>query len=225
MNRLPLWLWLFVLSASICVGQDAEEKGFQTEEPRAAEIKFLRAVKTAEDDYKNELSVLQGRLKTRIAEIRESYVKTLAALLKKTTQDGNLDEAIRIRDRMQGVSDIESTIPKTEEELAAAKKRIQDLESAVAEFEAKTRKIDRKSLNAVVGTWRWFSGDDIVIGNSGKVISSNGMQGTVQRKDDSPGTFVFFWQGSVDTLLLSQSGNLLEGKDNRGGRVWAVKLK
>ena len=70
------------------------------------------------------------------------------------------------------------------------------------------------------------SGSDIVVGATGKVITSDGNSGTAQAKDDSPGTFVFTWpSGSVDTLILSQEGNFLDGRSNGGVRVWAVKLK
>ena len=225
MYRPSILLCLLLMPASVCLGQDADEKAFQTEELRAAENRFLEEVNDVQEEYKKELSAWKMRINARISEIRESYVKKLMNLLKKTTQDGSLDEAIRIRDRMKAVSEMGTAIPNTEDELAAAKKRIRELEGAVNTFESKIKKTDRRSKNALVGTWRWFSGSDVVVSETGKLITSDGNYGTIQPKDDTPGTFVFFWTGTVDTLTLSKEGNLLEGKSNDNTRVWAVKLK
>lgn len=225
MYRPSILLCLLLMPVSVCLGQDADEKAFQTEELRAAENRFLEEVNDVQEEYKKELSALKMRINARISEIRESYVKKLMNLLKKTTQDGSLDEAIRIRDRMKAVSEMGTAIPNTEDELAAAKKRIRELEGAVNTFESKIKKTDRRSKNALVGTWRWFSGSDVVVSETGKLITSDGNYGTIQPKDDMPGTFVFFWTGTVDTLTLSKEGNLLEGKSNDNTRVWAVKLK
>jgi hypothetical protein len=210
----------------MCLSQDADEKAFQTEELRAAENRFLEEVNDVQGEYKKELSALKLRINTRISEVRESYVKKLTNLLKKTTQDGNLDESIRIRDRIKAVSEIETAIPNTEDELAAAEKTIKELSGEVAALESRTKKIDRRSKNALVGTWRWYSGYNVIVAETGKVVLVDGNNyGTVQPKDDAPGSFVVFWTSTVDTLTLSKEGNLLEGKSSDGSRVWAVKLK
>lgn len=226
MSRPPFVVLALLILASSSVGQEADGNTFQTEEPRTAESRFESEIEKARGEYAKELSALKEKLNSKVSDIRDSYVKTLADLLKKTTQNGDLDEAIRIRDRMKVVAGLEVSIPNAEQELVAAKNRIQELESTIAKYEAKYRKIGRKSISALVGTWRWFSGSDIVVGATGKVITSDGNSGTAQAKDDSPGTFVFTWpSGSVDTLILSQEGNFLDGRSNGGVRVWAVKLK
>jgi hypothetical protein len=210
----------------MCLSQDADEKTFQTEEFRTAENRFLEEVNDVQGEYKKELSALKLRINTRISEVRESYVKKLTILLKKTTQDGNLDEAIRTRDRIKAVSEMGTAIPNTEDELAAAEKTIRELSGEVAALESRTKKIDRRSKNALVGTWRWYSGVNVIVAETGKIVLADGTNyGAIQQKDDKPGTFVVFWTNTVDTLTLSIEGNLLEGKSNDGSRVWAVKLK
>ena len=75
----------------------------------------------------------------------------------------------------------------------------------------------------VAGTWRWFNGQTVHIGD-GVCHASGGNKGIWKCKDPD-GVIEIRWKkgGWIDTLRLSSDGKKLEGSNQTGNPVWGKR--
>lgn len=85
-----------------------------------------------------------------------------------------------------------------------------------------------KTLDPIVGTWRWFNNMIVVVSADGRSTSPRGVgQWEFVRRDTVERQYIFtspnlVW---VDTLILSRDGNKLSGKNQKGISVSAERVK
>ena len=80
----------------------------------------------------------------------------------------------------------------------------------------------------IQGRWHYFNDHVLTISSGGNMTSNKGATGNwvflknpeVERK------YRMQWEGNplVDTMTLSRDGKKLEGKNNKGSRVWATRV-
>jgi hypothetical protein len=77
--------------------------------------------------------------------------------------------------------------------------------------------------SGIVGRWHWFTGNTAEFHPNGKVP---GTGNSWQCVDPKAGVVRIVWNNGkwVDTLNLSADGKRLEGKNQRGDRVWGKRL-
>ena len=75
-----------------------------------------------------------------------------------------------------------------------------------------------------MGTWAWFNQGVVVLGFDGSARGTNGDAGRWRLADAGPRQYVITWpNGWTDTLALSPDGQMLEGQNAGGGRVWGER--
>jgi hypothetical protein len=76
--------------------------------------------------------------------------------------------------------------------------------------------------NAIIGTWKWFTGNKHAFGPNG---TSSTAQVSWQCIDAQRRIVRINWSNGkyLDTLTISADGKRMEGKNQLGNRVWAVR--
>ncbi len=82
---------------------------------------------------------------------------------------------------------------------------------------------DAAACDAVVGSWKWFTGSTVVLDPGGTIGGNPKNVWTCEDADTR--TFVLRWGSRfVDTLVLSADGRRLEGKNQHGSRVTGERV-
>jgi len=80
----------------------------------------------------------------------------------------------------------------------------------------------------VVGTWKWFCGSVVTVTDNGEVrsVRENGKRadGRFDKIGDNKYRFIWGNNESVDILKIKKEGNLLEGQNQAGIKVTAIKI-
>ena len=206
-------------------GQERQPTQFKAPELKKAINDFENDLVDAKKSFADGVSQQVVVFNTRVTEIRTLHVDRMSSILKLTTQAADLDEALKIRDEIKRVNDLKLETPNLQALLDQATAKISELEKQVSDLvPAKNEKSGREAVLAVVGLWRWFDGNDVTFTSKGQA-SHPFLKGEWKQQSDN--TFLCSWtNGSIDTLVVSADGRLIEGKASlNGGRVWAVRIK
>jgi len=80
----------------------------------------------------------------------------------------------------------------------------------------------------VVGTWKWFCGSVVTVTDNGEVraVWDDGKHadGRFDKIGDNKYRFIWGNNESIDILKIKKEGNLLEGQNQAGGKVTAIKI-
>ena len=83
------------------LGQEKDQSTFKTAKPRQTQLSF-----------KAKLFRIEKEHEANVAKARLEYLDQMELLQKQTTQAGNLEEAIRIRDEIANINNIKPLVPK-----------------------------------------------------------------------------------------------------------------
>jgi|APGre2960657505_1045072.scaffolds.fasta_scaffold116022_1 hypothetical protein len=90
---------------------------------------------------------------------------------------------------------------------------------------------DKKELESdddVVGKWKWFCGSVVTVSPDGNVsaIWDDGKQATARYEKIEDNRYRFIWGNNewIDILKLKKNGNILDGQNQCGSKVTAIKI-
>jgi hypothetical protein len=208
--------------------QEAEKLELKDAEAKQAIEAFDIAIEEAKSRFADAVGVATEKYNAEVEVLRKKQVELLESIQKKIVQSNDLDEAIKIRAVAKSTREMKIELPDLGKQLAQAEMKIAQLQKQISDLTV-AKNMDRKSkpVNPVVGTWRWFDGMDTVVSANGKAVHAPSLHGKWRSAEGNKNTFFIEWQnGSIDTVNISEDGQLLEGTASLAPkRVWAVRLK
>lgn len=230
MQKLLSLTLLLVLATNMnTCAQDAPAPELKSKEVRESIDAFGDSINLAKKSFEEGVSELTDKYNARVSKLRDEHLTSLGEHLKRTTQTGDLDESLKVRNVIESLKVAKIELPNMKLQVEVAKKKIIELEEQVAAFgRSKTEKLDRRNRTTLAGTWRWYDGNDTTFAPNGQAIHAGGtLKGKWHLVDASRASFLIDWgSGSTDAVVISEGGILLEGRASpTGSRVWAVRLK
>ena len=208
--------------------QETEKPDLKNTEATQAVEGFATAIEEVKKRFSDAVRVATEKHNAEIESLRKSQVELLESIQKKVAQSNDLDEAIKIRAVVKSTREIKIELPNFGMQFVQAEMKISQLQKQISDLTAgKNDNRKAKPVISVVGTWRWFDGNNTVFDANGKAVHAPSMHGKWRPAEGTKNTFFIEWQnGSIDTLNISEDGKLLEGTASLDQkRVWAVRLK
>ncbi len=227
MNHPLLLLFLTFLSVSMApfsFSQETKDIDFKLKGLQETIVEFENEVKSAEGSFAKAVSCATENFNEAIAVLKDDYLKKLVEFQKLSTQENDLDEAIKIRNFTVSIEKKSFDVRDFPKLLLIAENKTAELQKQLDELiESNNRKETKPPLT---GKWRWFNGKDTLFQRNGDAIHANNLRGKWQVNASAKSSYIVTWgNGSTDSLVLSEEGRLLQGLSSDKTTVWAVKLR
>ncbi|TWU40850.1 hypothetical protein [Novipirellula artificiosorum] len=194
-------IFIAIVASPFTSGNSAEvEKKESSESIVATELdRHEISIRTLDRSYRESIASLNEAYQADRESLRKAITKKLTKQQKLLTEQGKLDEAVAVRERITQLS---------------SKRILPPLSFGVT---------SDLSTHGIVGTWRWNNGVDVRNLSDGK---TNG-NCTWKLVDGSKNEYLFNWSKiPADRVRLSGNGRVLEGTkaNDLTFRVWAVRI-